>query len=730
MGPTIRNQRVILRVFLLFALSFHVGYAQTRGPLFCTALATPATVRAEGIAERMGDIQLSCSGGTPGTVVTGNLSISLPAPITNRLTPGTPSDIQVTVNTGAGPVPVPFSAQLITPQTVSLNGVSFTSPASGSLTLRVSNLRASMTNVVAGTPVPANLALDGLSTLALSNNSVIVAVPLAGLLTSSSNTVIRCTVSPFPTTVNMTSLFAAGTHFESTRFTEGFASAFQPKGPLEDNGARFLVRYANIPAGVRLFVPDVVAGSDALQPTAGGDLGQPQAAGQYLPSSGTLVLARVPNADVNGAGGSPAFVPGPAGSAAVSLNSVSEVTLTNGSGFVVYEVMDASPTVLESAQFPLFVELVPPATPGNGQQAVSFAPVSIDFTANSTAPIPRFAAIQAGPDCQKLGDCSARYFPAMVVLLQQPLQFTAVAGGPVAQPPGYIAVQNPNAAHSVLTWMANLNYQSGSGWILLDPAFGVNNGTVRVFVYPQKLAPGTYTATITIDGGSLVGTKTIPVSLVVSAPPPAPPPPPAPVPPAPGIVSVTNSANFLPGPVVAGSLATIKGTKLSGKNVAVTFDGSAAQLLSVADAQIDLQVPPDLASKASAKVVVTVDGVSSPAQDVALANVAPAIFANGILNDDNTMNGPDNGALVDSVVQIFVTGVPGGITVLAKVHDREDLVPLYAGQAPGITGVQQVNVRIPADLPAMTTDVLVCGLDQSGQKVCSAPARITLADSN
>ena len=34
-----------------------------------------------------------------------------------------------------------------------------------------------------------------------------------------------------------------------------------------------------------LFVPDAIAGSDALQPTGGGDLGTPQAAGKYVPGS-------------------------------------------------------------------------------------------------------------------------------------------------------------------------------------------------------------------------------------------------------------------------------------------------------------------------------------------------------------------------------------------------------------------------------------------------------------
>ena len=60
-----------------------------------------------------------------------------------------------------------------------------------------------------------------------------------------------------------------------------------------------------------------------------------------------------------------------------------------------------------------------------------------------------------------------------------------------------------------------------------------------------------------------------------------------------------------------------------------------------------------------------------------------------------------------------------------KVHDQANLVPLYAGAAPGIPGLQQVNVRVPAGLPGITTSVVVCGTS-SGVRVCSAPSPITL----
>ena len=158
----------------------------------------------------MGDIVLGCSGGTPGLVITGNLSISLSVPITNRLISGTTSDIVVTVDTGSGPVAAPFSAQLLTPQTVSLNGFSFTTPPSGATTIRIDNLRGAVTSMTAGQVVIATLALNGLSTITLVNNPVVVAVPQRGLLANGSSTTIRCVGSPLPTTISVDQFFRHG----------------------------------------------------------------------------------------------------------------------------------------------------------------------------------------------------------------------------------------------------------------------------------------------------------------------------------------------------------------------------------------------------------------------------------------------------------------------------------------------------------------------------------------
>jgi uncharacterized protein (TIGR03437 family) len=185
-----------------------------------------------------------------------------------------------------------------------------------------------------------------------------------------------------------------------------------------------------------------------------------------------------------------------------------------------------------------------------------------------------------------------------------------------------------------------------------------------------------------------------------------------------------NGANFLFTPLAPGSIATIKGSNLKGNSVAATFDGAAAKLLYVSDTQINLLVPAETAGKSSVQVVVTVDGRSSAPQRVTIAAISPAIFQGGVLNQNNSVNGQGAGAAPGSILQIFTTGLPAA-GVFVKIHDRDNLVPLYAGSA-GFEGVQQVNVRVPEELPAMVTSLMVCAFGPDNRPVCSHPEDLLL----
>ncbi len=543
-----------------------------------------------------------------------------------------------------------------------------------------------------------------------------MAYPQTGLYSITANSSITCVGSALPDSLDIADLFSAGTVFSSTRMTEGFASAFQPRAPGDDAGTRLLITYTGFPAATQLYVPDMVAGSSAAVPTKGGDLGGPQSGGQYVPGSGTLLLVRVQGADITGAGGLP--VAAPTGSSPVTLNSVSPVTLTNGSGMVVYEVVDSNSATLESAQFPAFIGLPKNTPPATAHQNLSYAPVSTLVAASQTAPVPRFTAAVPTTDCTILGDCSAGYFPKLTVQAQGPFTQTVFAGQAITEIPGYITIQNSGGG--LMTWSVTPVYVSGAstGWLQLDFTSGEQNGSVRVWAKAQNLTAGTYTANLIVDGGPVAGSVTIPVSLSVQAGPTTPPPTPTPTPQV-VVTSVVNAATFQATPLVAGSLATVMGTGLSGKNVSVTFDGTAATLFYNSATQINLVVPTSIAgSKTSSSMVVTVDGVSSTPQVVQLASAWPSVFSNGVLNQDSTLNSPAHPASVGDVLQIYATGIPANATVTGQIGSQSNLVPLYAGPAPGNPGLQQVNLTVPTGTPSGFAGVTVC-VTSGGQQVCS-----------
>jgi len=685
------------------------------GPLFCSAAAVPAMVRTEGVSESLGDVLLQCSGGTPRATITGNLGLMLPVAITNRVgADGLASGLTLAVND----VPLPVSGR-VTGQNITFTGVSFALPDSGAATLKVTGLRGNISALGAAAQIPVTAHISStLNTVVISNNPVTVALPQRGLLATYSSTGIPCTGSPLPNSITLSQLFATGTRFASTRVTEGYAGAFQKREGSADTGTRIVARYSDIPAGTRLFVPDAVAGSNAAQPTAGGDLGVAAAGGQY--TAGALLLVRVAGADSTGVGGVPVQIP------SGTFNTVSELTVAGGNAHVVYEVADADAYARESAQWPTFFGMPTVTAAGTAMETVSFGPVASEFTASTLAPIPRFKDFAPAEDCTALGDCDSDLFPHLSVNSGS-LIFTAIEGGAVFQQPGYIPVQNSGGG--VMPWVATLTYTNGSGWLNLEPTSGVNRGSVRVYPLTQALAAGTYKATITIDAGERAGRKALEVTLTVSPapanPPPSPPVEPPPVPPAapkPEIWWIHNAADARMSTLAPGGQAALRVSNLAGAAVAVAFDGTATKTLAMAADRIDVLVPAGLAGKGSAQAVITVDGRASDPRTVALAASAPGIFSNGVLNEDGTVNGDAAPAVCGSVLEIQTTGLPADLQgVNVKLHDRENMAPLSVSAMPGKDGVQQVKVTIPGDLPTMPTEVVVC----AGQ-ACSWPARVVL----
>jgi uncharacterized protein (TIGR03437 family) len=713
-AEVVLRRSALLPLIVCFLAVAGSTLAHAQNALLCTPLASPLQMRSEGIAERVGDIVLSCSGGVPGTVVNSNFTFFLSVNVTNKLAGGAFTDVVLTIDTGSGPTPVNVPAQPFGTDAVVFNGVTFTVPPSGSVTLQLSNLRADASQLGSAPEqaITANVAVSGSAGIAIGNNAhFAVGFTLPGLLATFSSNGVTCSGSPLPPLLNIGNLFAVGTRFFSTRITEGFTAAFQVKDAFSDTGTRFIVSYSNFPAGAQLFVPNFVAGSDAVVPTSGGDLGLLASGGTYKPTTnGSLLLILVAGADENGAGGS---MVSPKPALLEPFDLVTEVPLSNGAGTAVYEVADTNPSVRESAQFPTFLGLAPLGG-GAGTTAfvnLSFAPVSTVHVA-ADAPVPRFVNVMPASDCSALGDCAASYFPHLRINAPTGGLNFAAAQNAFLQT-AYLEVQN--SGQGELDWTASVTYQTGSGWLVVDPASGINDSTIRIDAHPEKVPPGSYQATLTVNAG-LAGSQTFPVTFTVTGPNVG----------GPLITNVFNAASLSPGPLVAGSLAAIFGSGFAGEQVSVTFDGNLAPLIYKSATQINLQVPVAVAAEASSQMVVMVDGHSSAPQAVPLSAAAPGIFNPGVLNQNNTLNTAANPAARGSTIEILCTGLisPASNAASAVIAGQNISKLVSVGPLAGVSGVQQVTVEIPTGIPAGATQVEVCAVAAGSQPVCSMPASV------
>jgi uncharacterized protein (TIGR03437 family) len=697
------------------------GFAQLGSPS-CNITAVAPVIHAEGLAERLGDLVITCVG-TPNAEVTGNLAVILNTTVANRVSSTGVPDIVLTEDRGTGAALVNVSPQVIGNNQVAFNGLRFGFGADGRVALRLSNVRADATygrasvpsgfGVGVGTAVIAQVAFNPPGLLNFTRTTFNVGVPQAGLMATSLSTVVPNQLgSPLPEEVTFANLIAAKTFFSAVRVSEGFASSFEPRQPMADTGVRIVLRLSGFPSDARLFAPILIAGSNAAQPTVAGLFAGTVSGGRYSQASQTLLLGRVFGADPNGAGGFATT-----GSATLNgtaeLNEMTEITISGGMATLVYEVLDSDSTSVESAQIPVFIGLPRSGVERNVQTSVSVSlgPVSTAVSGASGA-IPRFIGAPPTSDCGARRDCSA-----VLPKLEAPpvaTDFTLIQGAGVAE--RFIPFNNSGA--EPMPWSARVEYRSGSNWIQLTPTAGSTSGTVRMFVTAGSLAPGTYEATVIIDAG-IAGVARYPVTLRVNALPPPPQPRPT-------ISSLVNGASFSAGPLVAGSFATLRGSNFGSANLRVTFDGKPATILFSNSEQINVRVPADLTAGTAQVVVITGDVQSAP-MSVTLARVSPGIFNPGILNEDNSVNSPQNPAKAGSFVQIYATGLlpaSGEAEVDGKVHDAiyPGRLP-YAGPAPGVEGLQQVNLQLLEHWPTMTTEVVLCST-AAGQRVCSPPAKI------
>ncbi|HEY3740370.1 MAG TPA: hypothetical protein VGL53_11020 [Bryobacteraceae bacterium] len=695
--------------------------------LTCSATLNPILVRGEGLTERMGDILLECSGGQPFAGINGNLSVFLSVPMTNRVDATGATDLHLTIDNGSGPQPANTRAYYLNANTQSYSGLAFYLSSTGTVNLRLSNLRgaANQAGIDSDRQITASLSFNAGSLISFSNNVFPVGTVVRSLYSSSTDSLICAqSGSPFIDAPSMSRAFTEHAVYSTVRVTEGFQSSFAPKSDISfqdaDFGTRIIVRYTGIPQGVHLYVPVGVVGYDGLQPTSAGDYGLPPSAGAYTPGNGSLLMLLIANADSNGGGVNSSPVVQPPNATTV-YDTLKDLTVNqDGTAQAVYEVYDSNNSAVQSATIPSFIYVPPNVVSGLSEinQEVMLAASSSSLATSASSVIPRYVPVDAPNDCTAFGDCNASYFPHLT-LSTKSLTFNATTYVPAQ--PQYFVLSNTGAGNFI--WTAQARYTGGdigtNQWIQLPKSTGINRETVQVNIVPGTLAPGVYDGLIYVDAGSTGGSATIAVTLYLSSQGPTP-----------VVINAVNPANMTPGVLVPGSQAAILGGRLSGNDISVTFNNSPARVLtSVSDQQLNVQIPYNMAGQTSALIVVTIDGSSStPGLLVPIGDSNPAIFAGQILNQDNSVNTPDNPALAGSTISVYATGLPVAGYFSGRIHDRvidgDQIV--YAGPSPTSIGVQLVQMVVPADLPTLTSGTAVCGGTTQDNQPCSAFSTLSI----
>lgn len=277
---------------------------------------------------------------------------------------------------------------------------------------------------------------------------------------------------------------------------------------------------------------------------------------------------------------------------------------------------------------------------------------------------------------------------------------------------------------------------SGCDAISVSPTSGTTGTAavpVTVTLNQAGLTTGSIACTLTVSGpqGSGIAPQTFIVNVSVGAVL------------TPQLTAVVNAASYAPGPVAPGEVITIYGSNLGPTTLTtyvlnanntfattvadttVTFDNTPAPILYVRNDQLSVVVPFEVAGRATTNLTIKHLGQTSAALQMQVANFVPGMFTlnvqgfgqGAIINENGTVNGPNNPAPKGSIVAIYLTGagtfttnvgtgtvVTSNPTVSAPVSvsigGQPTTAPYTGAAGTAIAGLYQFNVVVPKTLTA------------------------------
>jgi uncharacterized protein (TIGR03437 family) len=479
--------------------------------------------------------------------------------------------------------------------------------------------------------------------------------------------------------------------------------------------------------------PSVVAGipsSFAVTLTGPGDVAQSSYVGQFsFASTDTQAVLPAASKLTNGAGTFPATFKTP-GIHTITASNASGVAGTSNAVSVRAAVVQVSPANASLQYYRGTDPLIsaPAILTVSSDVSLLFSVAAADpwlTVSPNSATAPASITVRANPTALNPGNYSSSVVivladgrsytvPVSLVVYGLPqLKLSAASPNPVvfsvrADSP---ALQTSDLAveadvRNIAVQVSTTSSTPGVNWLSVGPAGGTTPLGLHIVANPAGLTTGTFQARITI-ASSDAGNSPLVVLVTLNVLPPAP---------AISVAAFANAASFISGPAAPNTLMSAFGVFPDCSGAQVSLNNRSATVFASTPNQINFLVPPDAASTDSMSVRISCAGLNSEPIPLPIVATAPGLFtasAQGtgqaaVVNEDGSAIPP---SAPGTVVTLYATGLGlfgdpesdglarVALPVTAFVGGRPATV-LYAGEAPGFTsGLQQVNLRLPAELP-------------------------------